>query len=60
MAHLDTVEYLVTVLLNAGVSREQVIRVSRDCESLFDVDSKNEAEMLAREYIIKYEKKRQD
>lgn len=54
--NLDTVEYLVRAMLKAGVLREQIIQVSRNCEWLFGVDSKSDAERLAIECLDQHEK----
>lgn len=56
MANYDTVEYLVKVMLRAGISREQILVVSRDCACLLGVTSETEAERITAEYLDKHEK----
>ncbi|KIL36376.1 hypothetical protein SD70_31640 [Gordoniibacillus kamchatkensis] len=55
MKNLDTVEYVVRVMLQGGVSLDKIISVSHELGSMFGVYSKYDAEMLVRECLKKYE-----
>ncbi|WP_400164478.1 hypothetical protein ACAF76_000160 [Brevibacillus sp. TJ4] len=59
MAYVDTVEYVVHLMLRAGVSPAKIVSVSRDLSTLFGVSSAEEAELLVRDCLYQYEKKSQ-